>query len=104
MAWSFGIAVLVVACAAQFKQQEQVLQQPSRINCATAEGDIRILQNDKAHVAQQVVMGVTAIAPAALVLGVVTGTEQTKLQVASGDYNSMIDQRIAEIKRTCRLP
>jgi hypothetical protein len=104
MAWSLGIAVLVVACAAQFKQQEQALQQPSRINCATAEGDIRMLQNDKAHVAQQVAMGVTAIAPAGLVLGVVTGTEQTKLQVASGDYNSRIDQRIAEIKRTCRLP
>jgi len=104
MAWSLGIAVLVVACAAQFKQQEQALQQPSRINCATAEGDIRMLQNEKAHVAQQVAMGVTAIAPAGLVLGVVTGTEQTKLQVASGDYNSMIGQRIAEIKRTCRLP
>jgi hypothetical protein len=104
MAWSFGIAVLVVACAAQFKQQGQALQQPSRINCATAEGDIRMLQNEKAHVAQQVAMGVTAIAPAGLVLGVVTGTEQTKLQVASGDYNSRIDQRIAEIKRTCRLP
>ena len=63
-----------------------------------------MLQNDKAHVAQQVVMGVTAIAPAGVVLGVVTGTEQTKWQVASDDYNSMIDQRIAEIKRTCRLP
>jgi hypothetical protein len=75
MAWSLGIAVLVVACAAQFKQQEQALQQPSRINCATAEGDIRMLQNEKAHVAQQVAMGVTAIAPAGLLLGVVTGTE-----------------------------
>jgi hypothetical protein len=104
MAWSPGIAVLVVACAAPFKQQAQALQQPTRINCATAEGDIRMLQNEKAHVSQQVAMGVTAIAPAGVVLGVVTGTEQTKLQVASGDYNSMIDQRIAEIKRTCRLP
>jgi hypothetical protein len=75
MAWSPGITVLVVACVAQFKQQEQALQQPSRINCATAEGDIRMLQNEKVHVAQQVAMGVRAIAPAGLVLGVVTGTE-----------------------------
>jgi hypothetical protein len=75
MAWSLGIAVLVVACAAQFKQQEHTLQQPSRINCTTAEDDIRMLQNEKARVAQQVAMGVTAIAPAGLVLGVVTGTE-----------------------------
>jgi hypothetical protein len=49
-------------------------------------------------------MGVTAIAPAGLVLGMLTGTEQTKLQVATGDYNSMIDRRITEIKATCGLP
>jgi len=63
-----------------------------------------MLQNEKAHVSQQVAMGVTAIAPAGVVLGVVTGTEQTKLQVASGDSNSRMDQRMAESKRTCRLP
>jgi hypothetical protein len=79
------------------------LQQPIKINCATAEGDIRMLQSEKAHVAQQVAMGITAIAPAGLVMGVLMGTEQTKLQVATGDYNNMIDQRIAEIKMTCGL-
>ncbi|MGH8069117.1 MAG: hypothetical protein ACRERE_28545 [Candidatus Entotheonellia bacterium] len=104
IAWSLGIAVLVVACAAQFKEQEQALQQPVRINCATAEGDIRMLQSEKSHVAQQIAMGVTAIAPAGMVMGVLMGTEQTKLQVATGDYNSMIDQRIADIKMTCGLP
>jgi hypothetical protein len=100
---ALAIAVVVVACAAQFQQQEQALQQPIKINCATAEGDIRMLQNEKAHVAQQVAMGITAIAPAGLVMGVLMGTEQTKLQVATGDYNNMIDQRIAEIKMICGL-
>jgi hypothetical protein len=104
IAWSLGVAALVVACAAQFREEEQALQQPVRINCATAEGDIRMLQNEKAHVAQQIAMGVTAIAPAGIVMGVLTGTEQTKLQVATGDYNRMIDQRIADIKITCGLP
>jgi hypothetical protein len=86
IAWGLGIAVLVVACAAQYQQREQALQQP--INCATAEGDLRMLQNEKAHVAQQIAMGVTAIAPAGLVAGLITGTEQTKEQVATGDYTS----------------
>jgi hypothetical protein len=93
---------MVVACAAQFQQQEQALQQP--INCATAEGDLRMLQNEKSHVAQQIAMGATAIAPAGIVLGVLTGTEQTKLQVATGQYNSMIDQSIGQIKAICGLP
>jgi hypothetical protein len=104
IAWSVGVTLLVVACAAQFKQQEQALQQPSRINCATAEGDIRLLQHEKAHVAQQIAMGVSAISPAGMVAGLITGTEQTKVQVATGDYNRMIDQRIADIKMTCGLP
>jgi hypothetical protein len=103
MVSGLAIAVVVAACAAQFQQQEQALQQPVRINCATAEGDIRTLQSEKSHVAQQVAMGITAIAPAGLVMGVLTGTEQTKLQVATGDYNNMIDQRIADIKMTCGL-
>jgi hypothetical protein len=49
-------------------------------------------------------MGVTAITPAGLVLGVLTGTEQTKLEVATGDYDRMIDRRITEVKATCGLP
>jgi hypothetical protein len=104
MAWCLGMVVLITACAAQFQQQEQALQQPIQINCATAEGDIRVLQSEKAHVAQQIAMGVTAIAPADMIAGLITGTEQTKLQVATGDYNQMIDQRIADIKITCGLP
>jgi hypothetical protein len=104
MVWSLGVVVLVVACAAQFQQQEQALQQPNKIDSATAEGDIRVLPNEKARVAQQIAMGVTAIAPAGMVMGVLMGTEQTKLQVATGDYNNMIDQRIADIKMTCGLP
>jgi hypothetical protein len=104
IAWGLAVAMLVVACAAQFQEQEQALQQPIRINCATAEGDIRMLQNEKAHVVQQIAMGVGAIAPAGMVMGVLMGTEQTKMQVATGDYNSMIDQRIADIKMTCGLP
>jgi hypothetical protein len=91
MVSGLAITVVGVACTAQFQQQEEALQQPIRINCATAEGDIRMLQYEKAHVAQQIAMGVTAIAPAGLVAGLITGTEQTKVQVATGDYNRMID-------------
>lgn len=71
------------------------------INCATAEGDIRLLKHEKAHVAEQIAEGVTAIFPAGLVLGILTGTEGTKIKVATGEYNKMIDERIAEIKSEC---
>jgi hypothetical protein len=96
-----GVALLMVACSPQSKEAKQELAQP--VNCATAEGDIRVLNSEKAHVGKQVASGVTAIAPAGLVLGIVTGTEGDKLEVASGDYNDQIDKKIAEIKSTCGL-
>ena len=43
----------------------------------------------------------TAIYPAGLVIGLLTGTEGTKLKVASGEYNGMIDKKIAEIRAAC---
>ena len=92
-------AALTAGCAQQEQQTLKSLQQP--INCATAEGDIRVLQSEKAHTAQQIAQVVAAITPAGFVLGALTGTEGTKVQVASGEYNTMIDNRIAAIKATC---
>ena len=74
------------------------------INCATAEGDIRVLRSEKASVADQVARGVTAIVPAGAVVGLVGGQEGAKLEIASGEYNSMIDKRIAAIRARCDLP
>ena len=95
------IAVFVAGCVMQEKQTLQSLDQP--INCATAEGDLRTLQGEKTHVAGQVAQGLTAIAPAGIVMGILTGTEGTKLRVAAGDYNSKIDARIAAIKSKCGI-
>jgi hypothetical protein len=94
---------LLAACAFQQKKVEQQLAQPAAINCKTANGDIRLLQSEKSHVVQQIAEGATAIYPASLVVGLVTGTESTKLDVAIGDYNKKIDARIAEIQQTCGI-
>ena len=96
------LVISLVACAAsKQKKVEQEMKQP--INCATAEGDIRTLEHEKVHTAQQIAEGVTALVPASIVVGLVTGTEKEKLQVGTGEYNQMIDKRIAEIKQTCGI-
>ena len=97
-----GLAVLLGGCASDYKKQAAAAE-AMPVNCSTAEGDIRTLNSEKANVAQQIGMGVSAIAPIGLVAGVATGTERTKAKVASGDYNKMLDQKIAEIKSTCSL-
>ena len=71
------------------------------MNCATAEGDIRALKSEKVHASQQMAAGVTAIVPVGLVVNVAKGTEGSQAKVATGDYNKMLDAKIAEIKQEC---
>jgi hypothetical protein len=92
--------LLATGCAMKLKKEEKAAEQMP-VNCATAEGDIRVLKGEKAHVAERIAMGVTAIYPAGLVMGLLTGTEGTKIQVAAGEYNKTLDAKIAEIQTTC---
>jgi hypothetical protein len=96
------VVMLLPACAA-FKQKKVLKDMKQPINCATAEGDIRMLKSEKAHVAQQIAEGVISIIPVGAVIGIVTGTEVTKLRVAVGNYDKTIDKRIAEIKSECNV-
>jgi hypothetical protein len=82
-------------------KKEEKAAEAMPVNCATADGDIRLLRSEKAHVAEQIAMGVTAIYPAGLVVGLLTGTEGTKLQVATGEYNKKLDAKIAQIQSEC---
>ena len=99
---SLAAAISAPGCAYQFKKEEEAAK-AMPVNCATAEGDIRVLESEKANVAQQVAMGVTAIVPASLVVGILTLTEGEKIKVATGEYNKALEAKIAEIKSTCGL-
>jgi len=96
------LGLVCSGCAMQYKKEEAAAKKMP-VNCATAPGDIRVLQSEKAHVASEIAMGVTAIYPASLVVGLLTGTEGTKIQVATGEYDKALDAKIAEIKSTCGL-
>jgi len=94
--------MLCSGCAnSKIEAGERQMSRP--INCATAEGDIRLLRHEKAHVAEQIKAGMTSIVPASAVVGMATGQEGENIKVATGDYNRRIDARIAEIKRHCGL-
>ncbi len=96
------LTILVAACSSPISYEaKHELAQP--VNCATAEEDIRILEQEKASAAEMAKSGVTGLAPAGAVLGLITFTEKEKLQVASGVYNKKIDEKIAQIKRECGI-
>jgi hypothetical protein len=87
------------ASSPEYKKGEADAQKP--VNCATAEADIRALESEKAHVADQMKAGVTAMTPFGMILADLSGTEGEIASVATGDYNKMLDAKIAEIKQKC---
>jgi len=96
-------ALLVGGCAMHQKKVMHTLENPAPVNCATAEGDLRVLQGEKTHVAGQILEGITSLTPAGAALGILTLTETTKWKVAVGEYNKMLDKRMAQIKAECGL-
>ena len=73
------------------------------INCDTATNDIKLLEEEKASVGKQVLSGVRSVMPISAVAGLLMGDYKDRSQVATGQYNSDIDAKIAEIKRQCNL-
>ena len=100
-----GLAALLGGCGSA-KQHQETYEKAKEmpVNCDTAEGDLRELQNEKASVGTQIAAGVTTVAPIGLVVGLVRGTAGTKYRVATGEYNKALDAKIAEIKTTCGIP
>jgi len=96
-------ALSVSACGMKMKKNLKAIEAEKNnpVNCATAENDIKTLEQEKANVGKQIVAGLTSIMPPALVMGILTGTETSKIKVAIGTYNHLIDARITKIKETC---
>ena len=94
------VAVVLGACAS--KEAEEVKQAETMpVNCATAEGDLRMLRSEKANVAERIAEGATAITPVGFIIGVATQTEGEKIEMAAGRYNQILDQKITELQQQC---
>lgn len=95
-----GIAILASSCAIESKKTAEKIQ-TMPINCPTADGELRMLESEKKTTTQRIAAGVLSVVPIGLVVGIVTTTAGTKYRIASGQYNTMIDDKIAEIKTAC---
>ena len=92
----------VMACAPVSYEAKEAMEQP--IDCFTAEQDMKTLENERASVGKQVMVGVSNIIPVGAVVRLLRGqwTEGTK--VAVGEYNQRIEQKMEEISRYCGVP
>ena len=95
------VAGFATGCTGKTAAGQRELKQP--VNCSTAQSDLRILEEEKIGVAERIAVGATAVAPAGAVLGIITMTEDDKLEVAVGEYNKKLDAKIAAIKSECGI-
>ncbi len=95
----FLASVALVALSIPATADETLKRHP--INCATAEGDLRAIAAEKKHAEDKQLESVAAITPAGALLGLVTGTENKRLKMLSGDYIKQLDARSDEIKAKC---
>ena len=97
---AMGLVALVSGCA-EHEKKDLAAAQAMPVNCATATGDLRVLNSEKASTASKIGNGISMVAPIGLVAGLVTGTEKTKYEVTTGEYNKALDTKIAQIKAAC---
>ncbi len=94
------LVTLAAGCASPITKQDQAsMSQP--INCSTAVGDVRVLESEKAHVTKEIANGVSSIVPIGLLVNVADKQEKARFEVGTGEYNRMIDKKIAEIRAQC---
>ncbi len=97
------VILLISVTSCRTIPEEAMIELRKPVDCATTEQDIAMLEREKASVAKRVAAGVTAVVPAGAVLSILTLQEKDKLQVAIGEYNHKLDEKIREIKMTCDL-
>ncbi len=98
---SVSIGLICTALAFPAAAADDTKRHP--VNCATAPGDLRAIAAEKKHAEDQQVESVVSILPAGALLGLITGTENKRLKMLSGDYIKQLDARAAEIKATCGI-
>lgn len=96
-------ATMLGGCAAEKEAREVKAAEVAPVNCATAQGDLRMLRSEKASVEERIAAGAASIIPVGFLIGVATQSEGDRIDMAIGDYNQLLDKKIAKIKSQCGI-
>ena len=95
------LGLIALSGCAMTEKKDEAAANNMAVNCKAAPGDLRVLNSEKASTASKIGNGISMIVPIGLVAGLVTGTEGTKYQVTTGEYNKALDTKIAQIQAAC---
>lgn len=95
------VSAFMIVAAGAAHAQDDPFDHP--ISCETAESDLQVLNAELDHAKKQQALSVTALTPGGAALGILTGKEDEKLEMLSGDYVEKIEKRIADTKAQCNV-
>ena len=107
--WSCMLLVLFTGCVSKNHSpipsiNDSVKRQlGAPINCATAQADIKLLEEERASVAKRIVSGVRSVFPISAVAGLLMGDYADRVHVATGQYNDDLGAKIGEIRAACGI-
>jgi len=73
------------------------------IDCSKADESIKLLNSEKARTSQEIEDGASSIIPIGAVAHLFGGSESESFEIGTGQYNKKLDDKIAEIKKTCGI-
>ena len=100
--WLMPLCILATACSPISNEAKATLSKAP--NCATAQQDMQILEEEYASVGKQIATGATNIIPVGAVIRIVKGEWREGAQVATGKYNRMIKTKMLNIHELCLAP
>ncbi len=101
-----AVVALLAGCSSPAPAPEKEVQAnlAKAIDCSTASADIKTLTSEKARTSQEIEAGASSIIPVGAVAHLFGGSEKQTLELGTGEYNRKLDDKIAEIKKQCKLP
>lgn len=96
-----GITLGVAACSTRPTQQEI---ETIEVDCNNAQEQIATLEAERERTSsERLGRGVQSVAPPAVIVNIFRGQYDQNVQIASGEYEQILLDKIDEIERTCGL-
>lgn len=95
---------LLSGCASAVKRHELAAEHLNKaVDCEEAHGHIASLESHKTTASEKLVNGVASVLPTSILLNVILGEFTSRAAIATGVFDSKVDNKIHDIQSDCKL-
>mgnify|MGYP003629406971 CR=1 FL=1 len=97
-------ALVLSGCASAVKRHELASEHLNKaVDCEEAHGHIASLESHKTTASEKLVNGVASVLPTSILLNVILGEFTSRAAIATGAFDSKVEDKISDIRDGCRL-